>query len=692
MADGLTTTTTVSTIPDGTAIATDDAGAAGHVQMVKLAIATDGSATALPGDANGLLVKGGGTAGTAATAVTTIQGIASMTPIQVGDNSSSLTIDAPVASPAFVRLSDGSAAITTLPVSLATVPSHAVTNAGTFAVQVDGSALTALQLLDDVVATAGTTTYTEASTKATVVGAVRRDANTTLVDTTNEIAPLQVDASGSLKVAIISGAGSGGTAMTDDAAFTPGTTSVTPIGAMFDDASPDSVNEGDGGVVRMSANRNLYQTIRDAAGNERGANVDASGQLAVAGPVTNAGTFAVQVNGDALTALQLIDNIVKLEDDVAGSGFAGVPFLAVRQDSQSDLAADGDFIAPTIDADGGLRVSIVAGAGSGGTALADDADFTDGTTSGTPVGGVAESASPTAVTEGDFGWAAITLNRAFKESPYTPAGQSMADDTADALKVILVDAAGAALTADTQGRQDTALGTITDVTGAMAFARASAAAPAAVSADDDGVLPWALRNGSLVVNVATGSTLVTGAVSGAIDVNDKSALVDDAAFTPATSRVTMVGFEADESGTDSVDEGDGGAARMTLDRKQIVTPQPHTSGGLSTFMASASDGSSILVATAQVIKASAGQLYGYYLYNPESAVTFVHFYNTAAASVTVGTTAPLFTLAIPPASAANLMFTHGVAFSNAGWSCAATTTAGGNTAPATGVSAVIWYV
>jgi len=39
----------------------------------------------------------------------------------------------------------------TQPVSLASVPSHAVTNAGTFAVQVDGAALTALQLLDNIV-------------------------------------------------------------------------------------------------------------------------------------------------------------------------------------------------------------------------------------------------------------------------------------------------------------------------------------------------------------------------------------------------------------------------------------------------------------------------------------------------------------------------------------------------------------
>lgn len=53
----------------------------------------------------------------------------------VTDSGGSLTVDAPVGTPVYVRLSDGASAISTLPVSLASVPSHAVTNAGTFAVQ-----------------------------------------------------------------------------------------------------------------------------------------------------------------------------------------------------------------------------------------------------------------------------------------------------------------------------------------------------------------------------------------------------------------------------------------------------------------------------------------------------------------------------------------------------------------------------
>lgn len=57
MADTLTTTTTVSTVPNGTVIATDDAGAGGHVQIVKLAQSGDGIATPITADADGLLVN-----------------------------------------------------------------------------------------------------------------------------------------------------------------------------------------------------------------------------------------------------------------------------------------------------------------------------------------------------------------------------------------------------------------------------------------------------------------------------------------------------------------------------------------------------------------------------------------------------------------------------------------------------------
>jgi hypothetical protein len=165
-----------------------------------------------------------------------------------------------------------------------------------------------------------------------------------------------------------------------------------------------------------------------------------------------------------------------------------------------------------------------------------------------------------------------------------------------------------------------------------------------------------------------------------VDVTRLSALVAGSA---------AIGKLAANSG---VDIGDVDVTSISAGTNLIgdVGIQPRTTNGLDTFMASGSDGSSILVATAQAVKASAGKVYGYYLYNPEAAVTFVHFYNTASGSVTVGTTNPLFTLQIPPGSAANLIGEIGVTFGTA-ITIAATTTAGGNTAPATGVSATVFY-
>ena len=175
-------------------------------------------------------------------------------------------------------------------------------------------------------------------------------------------------------------------------------------------------------------------------------------------------------------------------------------------------------------------------------------------------------------------------------------------------------------------------------------------------------------------------------------VKDIQVVADDAAFTVGTTKVQPAGFLADETATDSVDEGDAGAARMTLDRKQIVTVQPHTAGGLSVGNFTSGDTYTALTATAQVIKASAGKFYGYYIFNPNTVTSYVMVYNIAAASVTVGTSTALLVFAIPAGSAANIEMANGITFSNAGWSIAAATSGGGNTAPTTALEAMIWYL
>jgi hypothetical protein len=192
------------------------------------------------------------------------------------------------------------------------------------------------------------------------------------------------------------------------------------------------------------------------------------------------------------------------------------------------------------------------------------------------------------------------------------------------------------------------------------------------------------------VSVATvPSHAVTNA--GTFAVQDSEKVADDAAFTVATTKVQPAGFLADETATDSVDEGDAGAARMTLDRKQIVTVQPHTAGGWSVKNCTAGDGSTALTNGAQAIKASAGKLGGWFIYNPNATAAYVPIYNVASGSVTVGTTNPLMVLTIPATSAANLEMVNGLTFDTA-ISCAAATTAAGNTAPTTALEANFFYL
>ncbi|MDP2381245.1 MAG: hypothetical protein Q8N00_00415 [Nitrospirota bacterium] len=111
----------------------------------------------------------------------------------------------------------------TLPVSLASVPSHAVTNVGTFATQESGAALTALQLIDNLVATIGSTTSGQSG--ALSMGAVTTAAPSYTTAQTN---PLSLTPSGELRVRMESTA-VGSTSTDDDNALPSGTTAMSEV-------------------------------------------------------------------------------------------------------------------------------------------------------------------------------------------------------------------------------------------------------------------------------------------------------------------------------------------------------------------------------------------------------------------------------------------------------------------------------
>lgn len=111
----------------------------------------------------------------------------------------------------------------TLPVSLASVPSHAVTNAGTFATQESGAALTSLQLIDNLVATIGSTTSGQSG--ALSMGAVTTAAPSYTTAQTN---PLSLTPAGELRVRMESTA-VGSTSTDDDNALPSGTTAMSEV-------------------------------------------------------------------------------------------------------------------------------------------------------------------------------------------------------------------------------------------------------------------------------------------------------------------------------------------------------------------------------------------------------------------------------------------------------------------------------
>jgi hypothetical protein len=407
---------------------------------------------------------------------------------------------------------------------------------------------------------------------------VRQDADSSPVSATGDYQSFLFDSSGNLKVNIKAGAGSGGTAMTDAAAFTRGTTSVTPVAAVVETSAPTLTN-GNSGALSL----------------------------------TTAGALRVSVASGGIAGVT--------EDAASAGGEEGVMLLAVRRDvASSGVSADGDFAALSVTSDGSLRVS----GSSGTTQYAEDVASVGGE-SLCLAGAVRQDtlASNTSA-DGDYTYLKTTNTGRL----YTAADQTHVGGTAVATGNGTASAGCARITI----ASDNTAFTVTSQGGAAQDAaitgqpvpvglRASTATPTAMSADGDVVYPWATREGAQVV---------------------AGAIVDDAAFTPGTSRVVPIGFQADETATDSVDEGDAGTPRMTLDRKVITASYVHAAAGGATPYQNLD-----VDETEDDVKTSAGRVFWVHAMNLSATKKYLKFYNATAANVTVGTTTPVLTLPLP---------------------------------------------
>lgn len=247
-----------------------------------------------------------------------------------------------------------------------------------------------------------------------------------------------------------------------------------------------------------------------------------------------------------------------------------------------------------------------------------------------------------------------------------------------------------ALPAGTNNIGDVDVLSVVPGTGATSLGKA---VDSAGGATDTGVAVLAIRDDSLsTLTPADGDYTnlrvdSTGALHARITAGGVAGHADDAAVTPGTTEGLLAMFIADETATDSVDEGDGGMGRMTLDRKQIVTVQPHTAGGLSIFRSLDLDESE------EEVKATAGQVYGAWVTNTHTATLYLKFYNATAANVTVGTTTPVITIPIPGNASDDISAVlnaggHGIAFDTA-ITVAVTTGLADNDTGAPGASAFI---
>lgn len=206
----------------------------------------------------------------------------------VTDNGGSLTVD------------DGGG-------SLTVDGAVAATQSGTWSVQLTDGSLTAsvrntgsndslnVAIVDasgnHITSFGGGTQYTEDDVDATPMGTVSMwwDDGDNSIHAASPTNPFPVT--------VVSGGGGG---MVDDSPFTPGSDTVFPMGALFDDVSTDTVDEGDIGAPRMSGSRLLYVTSfagSPVAVTDNGGSLTVDGTVSISGAVTVTGTVAATQSG-----------------------------------------------------------------------------------------------------------------------------------------------------------------------------------------------------------------------------------------------------------------------------------------------------------------------------------------------------------------------------------------------------------
>ncbi len=424
------------TAGSGTTVATDQVGTV-HYQRVKLVDGTLESTAAIAGDAtNGLdvdVTRVGGNVTVVQATATNLKVDASGVAVPVTDNASSLTVDGTVTADAgtgsfnndsvaaeagavtngvLIQGDDGTdrknvnVDATTGDVQVDVTNTVTVTGSGTFLARAND----------------GTNSETALFDADTGVGnqyirgvSVRKAASGGSVEYGSSTDPLRVDPTGTTTQPVSDASGS----LTVDAPV------GTPVNVQIGDATNTAT------IRNLAANDALNVAIVDAAGD----------QITSFGGGTQYAEDSLHVTGDQVT-------------------MAGV----VQQSADAALSGDGDRSLLQVDATGYLKVNVKAGGGTGGTAIADESAFTEGTTNFTPVGGVLNDTITSDPTEDQGAAFRITAKRGLHVNLRKNDGTEIASGggaEANALLVTVANNSTGVLSVDDNGAALTVDGTVT---------------------------------------------------------------------------------------------------------------------------------------------------------------------------------------------------------------------------------------
>lgn len=501
----------------------------------------------------------------------------------------------------------------------------------------------------------------------------------------------------------------------EDAAETAAGTGIYAMSVRRDTAASSAGTTGDNATINTDAVGALWANIAtpatigiyvEDAAQTAGGNLMMAGSVRRDAAASSAGTDGdnATINTDALGRLWVncgtgcSGGTQYNIDTVAGASDTGTLALAVRDDALTTLTpVDGDYVQLRTNSTGALWVQ---------NSIIDAAEDAAVATNPVPIGGVYRTASVT-LDNGDVGYPRIDVDANLQIVGTGTAGaaaggiltiQGVASMTP--ILATVSDGAGA-LNVIIDSGTVTTVSTVTAVTTVSTVTTLSQLGGVALPIEDAaetaagvGIYAMAVRRDTQASSSGTTGDNSTLNVDATGNLWISGTVIEDAAETAGGAMHLIASVRRDTPASSAGTTGDNATINTDASGNLWVTETPSITGGWSALNATAADGATACTSTVQAIKASQGTFGGYFINNPNTADSWLHIYNVASGSVTVGTTAPTLTYRIPGQAAnsvgANVTIPGGVQFSTA-MSLACTTTAAGNGNPTNALEADIYY-